>query len=214
MSDTDENSLQLKLDDMIFIDDDYAEIINNNDDFKRLEGYYIIDDIMKDIKLQFILMKYPTNNGEEEIYSISLINEKNIDNYISNKILTLEGFTQYIYYSPYDIFYDLDNIKEKKINYIKELKNPLHFTLIIFKNLTIGSNNIISIAQTNIINIFYMNSFDNDLNKYTGDIIKKINNFKDFDYRIKFHIKHRLNICKIYFKEELKKKLQDKKLQD
>jgi hypothetical protein len=44
-----------------------------------------------------------------------------------------------------------------------------------------------------------MNSFDNDLNKYTGDIIKKINNFKDFDYRIKFHIKHRLNICKIYF---------------
>jgi hypothetical protein len=207
MSDTDENSLQLKLDDMIFIDDDYAEIINNNDDFKRLEGYYIIDDIMKDIKLQFILMKYPTNNGEEEIYSISLINEKNIDNYISNKILTLEEEDkQYIYYSHKDIFYNLNSIKNK-IDYFKKLDRPLHFTLIIFKKLIIDSN-IISIAYKDIINIFYMTSFDNDLNKYSNDMI--IKNFKDFDYRINFHIKHRSNICKIFFKEELKKKLKDK----
>jgi bifunctional DNase/RNase len=196
-------SLDLNLKDMIFIDDDYKEIINNNDDFKRLEGIIINNE--KNISGYFILMKYPSNakEEEEEVYSISLIYEKyNKDNPYNIKISNLQ-VDKYIYH-----------VNNKKIKYYKleesKIQEYIHnLTLIIFKKLTINDDKI-SIDNVDIINIFYMTLFINDTNKYANLLFNKnITQVKstDIDYRIDFHIKHRLDFTKIYFKEELKNKL-------
>jgi hypothetical protein len=202
MSDTDENSLQLKLDDMIFIDDDYAEIINNNDDFKRLEGIIINNEKNeKNINGHFILMKYPSNAKEEEVYSISLFYEKyNKDNPYNIKISNLQ-VDKYIYHAKIKKYYKLEESK------IDECLHNL--TLIIFKKLTINDDKI-SIDNVDIINIFYMTLFITDTNNYakllSKNIVKLVKS-TEIDYRIDFHIKHRLDFTKIYFKEELENKL-------